>query len=339
MFCNRCGRGNREGSEFCNRCGAILQDWADTQPGGEGAPVLQAAGVTPSAALHLPLQEAAPAAAAAARAAPVESSFDEEAWRAFLGPNADYYLPRMRMLAYGGPAPRWHWPAFLLSFFWLLYRKLWGWAFVYLLSPYLIALPVGFALGLLVPQAAARESLLALLVAGIYFVLPPLLANPLVYRHGVRMMARLQARTDAREAFLGALAAKGGTASAALLAAVLLAVVAGAGMVAAVAVPAYQDHAKRAQVAQAAAAARSAAIAVADHFHETREFPQRLGELRVPPVLPPVVAQVEISPADGELTLHLKSIGTLEVQPQENGDAVRCSSPDIPPKWLPPSCR
>jgi hypothetical protein len=51
-------------------------------------------------------------------------------WRDFLGPNADAYLPKFTRFAPGGRetfVATWHWPAFLATFWWFLYRKLYLW--------------------------------------------------------------------------------------------------------------------------------------------------------------------------------------------------------------------
>ncbi|MFH1034129.1 MAG: zinc ribbon domain-containing protein [Pseudomonadota bacterium] len=51
-------------------------------------------------------------------------------WRDFLGPNAEAYLPKFARFAPGGLetfVATWHWPAFLATFWWFLYRKLYLW--------------------------------------------------------------------------------------------------------------------------------------------------------------------------------------------------------------------
>ena len=50
----------------------------------------------------------------------------EEELRAFIGPKADYYLQAWSGIdPAGGPQPtRWNWPAFFLTAFWLLYRRM-----------------------------------------------------------------------------------------------------------------------------------------------------------------------------------------------------------------------
>ncbi len=40
-----------------------------------------------------------------------------------VGPNSTYYLPRFYNMTHGGSKASWNWPAFLLPYNWLLYRK------------------------------------------------------------------------------------------------------------------------------------------------------------------------------------------------------------------------
>lgn len=72
---------------------------------------------------------------------PTSEPTDEE-YAAFIGPNVHKYLPKFRAYAENpvGFHAGWHWPAFLFTFWWFLYRKMYLWAvvcFVTLLVPYL----------------------------------------------------------------------------------------------------------------------------------------------------------------------------------------------------------
>jgi hypothetical protein len=60
----------------------------------------------------------------------------EDELAAFIGGKAQKYLLKFRKFAVDGIdrfAATWHWPAFLAGFWWLLYRKMYLWAFVYLI--------------------------------------------------------------------------------------------------------------------------------------------------------------------------------------------------------------
>lgn len=58
----------------------------------------------------------------------------EEEFIAFIGGKAEKYLLKFRKFSFGGIdrySATWHWPAFIVGFWWLLYRKMYRWAFVY----------------------------------------------------------------------------------------------------------------------------------------------------------------------------------------------------------------
>ena len=60
-----------------------------------------------------------------------------ENFRAILGPkNQEYYLQRFADYeASGKTTLGWHWPAFFVTFYWLLYRKMWLAALLYFILP------------------------------------------------------------------------------------------------------------------------------------------------------------------------------------------------------------
>lgn len=58
----------------------------------------------------------------------------------FIGPNADKYMETFRKFNIRGVdqfSVTWHWPAFFVSFFWMLYRKLYLWALLVFLISYI----------------------------------------------------------------------------------------------------------------------------------------------------------------------------------------------------------
>ncbi|MCL2818376.1 MAG: DUF2628 domain-containing protein [Actinomycetia bacterium] len=56
------------------------------------------------------------------------SSFNEAA--TFIGPNADYYIPRFQQMEASGSPMSWNWSAFFFGLFWMLYRKMWLYALI-----------------------------------------------------------------------------------------------------------------------------------------------------------------------------------------------------------------
>lgn len=63
------------------------------------------------------------------------SDITEEDLSLFMGKNADGYIGKFRTFGMSGRdsfALTWHWPAFFFGFWWMLYRKLWLWAGLWL---------------------------------------------------------------------------------------------------------------------------------------------------------------------------------------------------------------
>jgi Tfp pilus assembly major pilin PilA len=109
-LCAKCGKEVQGGEAFCRHCGARLLSQA-----GSSGPV--SAG-----------------------------KLNDEDYALFIGKNSGKYIAKFNEFSRTGEdsfAATWHWPAFFVPFFWLLYRKLYLWALVCFLAgliPY-----VGFA--------------------------------------------------------------------------------------------------------------------------------------------------------------------------------------------------
>jgi hypothetical protein len=73
---------------------------------------------------------------------------DEVRYRAAVGPRADYYVPRFLSFDRPGASKAsWHWPAFFVSFPWMLYRRMWRTALVV----FLISIGVGIVEAIVLP--------------------------------------------------------------------------------------------------------------------------------------------------------------------------------------------
>jgi Tfp pilus assembly protein PilE len=95
-FCPKCGKEAVKEGSFCQGCGA-----------------------------KLPVQGGGPQGSVAA------SHLQESDYRTFIGKNADKYVAKFGHFSSGGEgsfAATWHWPAFFVPFFWMLYRKMYFWA-------------------------------------------------------------------------------------------------------------------------------------------------------------------------------------------------------------------
>lgn len=331
MYCTKCGAANPDGAAFCSKCGAGLPS-AGTALVGATFRAGAAHRTSPSAA------DAAPGAAA----------FDEEAWRAAIGArNAAYYLPRLRAQHEAGRRALWHWPAFFISFYWLLYRKLWLAALAYLVLPYLLALVLAIGLQTAGAQHSAGGSVMWLLYLGAFFLGPPLAANSLYYAHTKRLIDRHRAGARSREQFLALLEAKGGTSNIAVVVIALLAVVFVVGILAAVAIPAYQDYTKRAKSSEAILAGMSVATQVSEQFARTGKIPSSLDEYRSGALLSKYVTDLRIDPKNGVIEMQVvfgpdAGGGKIYLIPEaKDGRAVTwsCRAEPAMARYVPPSCR
>lgn len=158
--------------------------------------------------------------------------------RAFIGTkNTDYYLDAFDKIE-SGAGRRWHWPAFFVTWFWLGYRKMWLWFFAYW-----IIFPVVLSLAMVVLSLVHETLGLVGYVVGLFFI-PPLFANQVYYNHAKNKLARAAASSSDPHAQSQQAARLGGTSSVLLF--VFLAIVL-LGILAAIAIPAYQDYVLRAQ--------------------------------------------------------------------------------------------
>jgi Tfp pilus assembly protein PilE len=147
----------------------------------------------------------------------------------FVGKNADKYLSKFDKFTKSGAdsfTATWHWPAFFFTFWWTIYRKMYGWAVL------------AFFLGC-VPYVG----LLAMFGFGIS-------ANYLYYRHARNKIAELRAVPGPETERAAALGRAGGVNNVAVVLAPLLAV-AVLGIIAAIAIPQFAMYRQRAADMQA----------------------------------------------------------------------------------------
>ena len=122
------------------------------------------------------------------------------AYAKLVGPlNAPYYLAYFQRAHQRGYAPlSWHWPAFFLGFFWLLYRKQHQWACIAFFFPYLAAALSG-APALLGIEGIALETFFALIIAFRAGWLP-LHANGIYYKWAQKRVALAAEKLPGRRA-------------------------------------------------------------------------------------------------------------------------------------------
>jgi type II secretory pathway pseudopilin PulG len=119
------------------------------------------------------------------------------------------------------------------------------------------------------------------------------------------------------------------------------------GIVAAVAIPAYQDYTVRAKLSEIIRYGNQASKAVEEHVYKTGEIPLRLEDVGISST--PASANIKVvrinaqtgiiqivlafSPLDAKSVLFIPSKG------EDKKITWRCTSEDIEPKRLPPMCR
>ena len=256
LLCTDCGTLAAEGARYCAQCGRLL-----------GIQARPSTGAPP----------AAPAPAARAQnsvgaARDADPGGDLELFEAAIGPNrTDYYLAKFRKFASGEGLASWNWPAFFVPLFWFLYRKMWAYAAIYfLVLP--IALGIVFVVLFLVLPEGVAGALGWAIQLGVVLVALPMFANALYYRAVQDRIRAAKTYTTDRERQLRALASSGGTSNAAFIILLVL-VVPFIGILAAIAIPAYQDYTIRAQVSEGLSLAAAAKAAVADTFVRTGTMP------------------------------------------------------------------
>lgn len=272
---------------------------------------------------------------------------DADFYKAAIGPNnTAYYLQRFAEFDRRGKAGiGWHWPAFFITFYWLLYRKMWLNAFLYWISPYVLMVPLVAAMALAGNEDAGVAVFAAgyLLYIAAFMLLPPLFGNALYYRHCKAKIAEAKQAGGSPERQLGELAGKGGTSNVAIFILLGFGVLMMLAILAAIAVPAYQDYTVRAKIAQGLETAAEAKLAVAETYAATGAVPADnaqagyVFEAVAPEVRDirveqggVVRVQMAVDPIDG---------GTLMLEPSEGAVEWRCYSPDIKSRYLPSTCR
>ena len=267
-------------------------------------------------------------------------------FEAMIGPkNQHYYLPRFEDFeANGKTSLGWHWPAFFVTFYWLLYRKMWLAALLYFILPYVVTT----ALGLVGAVVGGQGQMLVLGGYGMYclaiILLPPMLANGLYYRHCQSKIRKAEAQYPERQRLLGYLQAKGGTSSIILFVVLIFGFIAVIGILAAIAIPAYHDYTLRSKMSGVYQSGQTITQELTQYYAEHQALPSDIHELAIP-TLPTWVSGVELDSDQGVLELQLAPPGTGQTlqfvaSEDENGTLTwRCQSQTIRPRALPQPCR
>ena len=316
MFCTKCGSSNDDKANFCVKCGYALplsgQEFAKSPAQADG------------------------------------TVGDEEFYKAVIGPkNQDYYLERFsRFDNDGKTSATWHWPSFLVTFYWLLYRKMWLNAVLYFFLPYAFFILVGIV-GVVMGDAAGLLIGIAYLafLAGIFIFLP-MYANAYYYNHCKKVIATVRASSHDTQRQLGELSGKGGTSSIVIILLLIFTFVAFIGILAAVAIPAYQDYTTKARVTQGVIIGQEATESVGSFYDQYRTVPPSLEAAGFAAALPPAVKEIGIDNQTGTISISMaggavdgKSLQFVPSLDADNQIVWTCMSEEIQDRYLPQDCR
>jgi len=324
MFCPQCGRRNDDSMPTCLDCGAEL----------------------PAAKTFKSKFQPEPVTVTTQQDNPVDET--DEYYRAFIGPNNQgYYLRYFEEFdREGKTSPTWHWPAFLVTFYWFLYRKMWLNALIYFLLPYIFAFFLGIAAAVAGDSAQLFLGFAYILFFIGIWVVPPMYANALYYRHCNKKIEQARATTRDFQRQLGELSAKGGTSSVVLIFVLIFVFVAVIGILAAIAIPAYQDFNIRARMSQAESLGNQAAHAVADYYSQHEQFPDSLQDAGVNIAPTQGVKSIAVDSTSGIVTVMLTGNSQIEGHAlqwtpveNQNGQMTWECHTDIKDRYLSPQCR
>ena len=141
-----------------------------------------------------------------------QANQDDADWEAAVGGSkAHYYLPRFAKIKQG-LSGGWHWPAALFTFYWLLYRKLWGVAILYLIGSYLFMWLSAAAVGAMGGENSPFAGPIWLLVLiGVLYGVPGMKANSWLYGRSEKIIGQARQMGGTREQQLARIASRGGT--------------------------------------------------------------------------------------------------------------------------------
>ncbi len=245
-----------------------------------------------------------------------------------------YYAPQFERFA-RGQWLSWNWAAFVATLAWLRYRKLYAWSWVYFFvsTPFLLAVSLMVVRGddcerALDPTPSSVIVLMVLPFLFLQWILAPLVANPLYFRH-VRTKIGKTKRTTGTGGYIGALV---------LQAFVVIGVN--------VAVIGYAPFVYSSMVSEGILLASATEVPLQNYLNEHRRLPARIDE---------VTGKVSGKYVD---RLVLESDGTIRaifgnkarklsghtvsfVPARKDGRIVDwvCRSSDLPNRCLPISCR
>jgi type IV pilus assembly protein PilA len=218
-------------------------------------------------------------------------------YEAAIGPNTGYYLSKFEAFDAGQSKASWHWPAFFVTSCWFLYRKMWLPGLLNLAYPFILSFVLGIAFGVAKPPIPVMVGL-SLVLLVLPSILLPIFANAIYWRHIHNLIDGLPGSVaQVPEKRMGRLERNGGTGAGAMVAVIVgggfffIFIV---GILAAIAIPAYQDYTIRAQISEGLNLSSGAKAAVAEYFAAHNAWPENAAAAGVTPASGKYVQSVDI---------------------------------------------
>ncbi len=189
----------------------------------------------------------------------------------FVGKNyEEYYRSKFERFDNTGSKKSWNWVSFFFTWPWLLYRKMWLNFFLYILAFPIVLLVISSVSMMIL--GAVGAIVYYVLAIGFSFVIVPIISNWLYYSHARKKIAAIETAglqgTD-RAAELGR---KGGTSLIALLIVGLFMFIFVFGILAAIAIPAYNAYVQKAKFTEIIQATASVKSEVEACYQQTQDL-------------------------------------------------------------------
>ena len=236
-------------------------------------------------------------------------------YEAALGQNSGYYLKYFQQFDGGESKAGWHWPAFFVTSWWFLYRKLWLPGILNLLWPWIVLIGMAMTFAITRPPSAN-----AFIVAGLLALVPtivlPIFANAIYWHHVNRMVERLpKSVASVPDKRIARLERNGGTAIGPMLGIMLgSSVVLVIPVLAAISIPAYQDYTLRSQVTEGLNLASSLKAEVAEYYAEKKTWPDLSDLGHATPPSGKFVSEVTVKKGTVVITYGKEANGKLQEQ-------------------------
>jgi len=208
-----------------------------------------------------------------------------------------------------------------------------------------IAFGVGLLAGLLGSANLAGGGYF-LLQGAMALVVAPVAANWLYYRHCAKLVAASEPGLS-RERKLARLEAKGGTSNIVLIVVGIFGGIAAIGILAAIALPAYQDYTNRAKVSQLLINSTRIAQQFGDEYSRTGTMPADISQLPSHPELPRYARGMRFNRSLGAIEIDstlmpYRTDASIYLVPQIEDNKVvawNCKASASMQKLVPKSCR